>query len=418
MMKESNNTSSNSFISKKSNKDLMKELEEIFFFEKRICKSSNGFLYKVRPKRLSVVDNDDIGLSEASQAYCIKICNEILLSNTECQSLLKEVYLLEKLSHQNILKLISIYKLENNNRDIAVVYEYIDYNLAAIILNMPQLFKSQNNLFITDETLYIIYSIISAVDYIHSKNIIHRDLKPKNILINKDYQIKLCDFKLCTELIPTSDNPNFSVFICNDEEKKLTDYHSLRYYKSPEILLNGYNIGKPTDIWSLGCIIYEIIHAMVLFQGESTLEQLTLFMNFLHTYNENDVQELNSSLAEGFLKNIKVNTKKSHIKSYLFPSSEIENDNLLNFEEKSLKDLITKMLVMNPKLRITANEALNYSIFDKFKQEKTNLLVSSKENECLCKEPLLEISYELKKEIILYKEEAYNKNYKEKYNIK
>ena len=116
---------------------------------------------------------------------------------------------------------------------------------------------------------YIIYQIAKGLKYLHSGKIIHRDLKPSNILVNSNCSIKICDFGLVRSLATNKDNGAV-----------LTEGVATRWYRAPEVLLGSKSYSKPADIWSFGCIIYEILAQKPLFNGSSTLDQVEKVCNF------------------------------------------------------------------------------------------------------------------------------------------
>ena len=104
----------------------------------------------------------------------------------------------------------------------------------------------KNNELIEENIIYnIIKQICIGIKEMHKMKIIHRDLKPENIFMNKNMEIKIGDFGISKQL---------------NREYTLTKYKlGTEYYIAPEILLDGkYN--EKSDIWSLGCIIYELFH--------------------------------------------------------------------------------------------------------------------------------------------------------------
>ncbi|MBA0745245.1 hypothetical protein Gogos_007825 [Gossypium gossypioides] len=108
---------------------------------------------------------------------------------------------------------------------------------------------------------YFLYQLLRGLKYMHSANVLHRDLKPSNLLLNANCDLKICDFGLAR----TTSETDF-----------MTEYVVTRWYRAPELLLNCSEYTAAIDIWSVGCILMEIIRREPLFSGKDYVQQLGL----------------------------------------------------------------------------------------------------------------------------------------------
>ena len=136
---------------------------------------------------------------------------------------------------------------------------------------------------------YFTYQILRGLKYIHSANVLHRDLKPSNLLLNSNCDLKICDFGLARVA-----DPNHS------HEGQLTEYVATRWYRAPEIMLNAKGYGKAIDVWSVGCILAEMLNNRPLFPGQHYLEQLNLIFVFLGSPSQEDLAEIKTERARNY----------------------------------------------------------------------------------------------------------------------
>ncbi|CAD8141481.1 unnamed protein product [Paramecium pentaurelia] len=246
---------------------------------------------------------------------------------TDAQRTYREVCLLKKLNHPNIVSLIDTYPAENQN-DLYMVFEYIETDLHVAI---------RAKLLQPPHRRYITYQIFKALKYIHSSGMIHRDLKPANILLNSECQIKLADFGLAR-------------IVSTWEDDILTDYVATRWFRAPEILLGSKCYSTGVDMWAMGCMMCEMIMGKALFSGTSTINQIEKIIDVLGLPTQEDIQSFGGQkqLFEKFSRNYKFNLKS-----------------ILNCNNDEF-DLITNLLAYNPNKRLNAIEALKHPYFREF----------------------------------------------------
>lgn len=206
---------------------------------------------------------------------------EILNNKYESERILREILLLENFINQpNIIKLLNVLK-SKNDIDVYYVFDYMESNLSTVI----------NSKILTDIHIkFITYQLLKAVKYIHSADIIHRDLSTLNIMIDKYCNIKIFDFSLAISLNDKSENEN-----------AINDYIQTRWYRAPEMLLNSVSYDQSVDIWSIGCILAEMILGKILFKGNSTINQLSLIMELTGVPSNEDIgKNLYEPLFLGF----------------------------------------------------------------------------------------------------------------------
>uniref|UniRef100_A0A672GK18 Mitogen-activated protein kinase n=1 Tax=Salarias fasciatus TaxID=181472 RepID=A0A672GK18_SALFA len=175
---------------------------------------------------------------------------------TYCQRTLREIKILLRFHHENIIGINDILRARHidNMRDVYIVQTLMETDLYKLL-------KSQR--LSNDHVCYFLYQILRGLKYIHSANVLHRDLKPSNLLINTTCDLKICDFGLARIADPEHDHTGF-----------LTEYVATRWYRAPEIMLNSKGYSKSIDIWSVGCILAEMLSNKPLFPGKHYLDQL------------------------------------------------------------------------------------------------------------------------------------------------
>ena len=187
----------------------------------------------------------------------------------------------------------------------------------------------------------IIHQILTGLKYMHNQKMLHRDLKPGNLLVSDQGEIKYSDFGLARYY------DKEEVKDPSDEDARLTRNVCTRYYRPPEVLYGSYEYDFSVDIWSAGCILGELAKNEFLFKGENEIDQLGKIFSILGNANEETWPGVQS--LPNF---IEFECDLKHDLAYLFRDQSDE-----------FKDLISKMVVLDPSKRITVDDALNHPYF-------------------------------------------------------
>ncbi|KAH8434986.1 mitogen-activated serine/threonine-protein kinase SLT2 [Aspergillus melleus] len=207
--------------------------------------------------------------------------------------------------------------------------ELMECDLAAIIRSGQPLTDAHFQSFI--------YQILCGLKYIHSANVLHRDLKPGNLLVNADCELKICDFGLARGFsIDPEENAGY-----------MTEYVATRWYRAPEIMLSFQSYTKAIDVWSVGCILAELLGGRPFFKGRDYVDQLNQILHYLGTPNEETLGRIGSPRAQEYVRNLPFMPKIPFQR--LFPSA---NPDAL--------DLLDRMLAFDPTSRISVEEALEH----------------------------------------------------------
>ncbi|KAL0212915.1 hypothetical protein RCL1_006541 [Eukaryota sp. TZLM3-RCL] len=196
----------------------------------------------------------------------------------------------------------------------------------------------QSNQSLTDEHFQcFLYQILRALKYLHSGHCIHRDLKPRNILLNANCDLRLCDFGLARIADPSEESMEF-----------LTHYVATRWYRAPEVLLcspGASSYGKAMDMWSVGCIFGEFFTRRALFPGSDSRNQLQTIIQVLGSPTPDEIDAVATGSLRHQLRNLPHHPKVPL--SRVFPNA-----------TPLALDLLEKMLQFDPANRITVEEAL------------------------------------------------------------
>ena len=300
-------------------------------------KKSSDYLYKVD----RVCGNGSFGI--VFQAKVIQTGEVVAIKKVYQDRRYKnrEYTLTKTLNHPNIIHLTHAFYTTGEKKDeiyLNLVMNYVSDNLNRINRTYIQK-KEQFPIFLIK--LYT-FQIARALNYVHSKHICHRDIKPQNILIDPaDYTLKLCDFGCAKHLVKTESN---IAYICS------------RFYRPPELVLGATKYSTKVDVWSMGCVIAELVLNKPIFPGKSATDQLMEIMKVLGTPTKEQMKSMNG-------KNIKISKLPVINQKSWKDVFKGKND------DEVFMDLVGNLLVYEPQKRLGPYQALCHPYFNELKQK-------------------------------------------------
>jgi len=270
----------------------------------------------------SAVDSEVAGSDGALLKVAIKKIARPFQSAVHAKRTYRELRMLKHMNHENIVGLIDCFTPVGSIDSFTDVY-----------MVMPLMGADLNNIIKTqklsdDHVQFLVYQIVRGMKYVHSAGIIHRDLKPSNIAVNEDCELKILDFGLAR---PT--------------ETEMTGYVATRWYRAPEIMLNWMHYNQTVDIWSVGCIMAEMLTGKTLFPGTDHIDQLTRILQLVGKPDDRLLTKLGSDEARNYIRSLPAMEKKNF--SSVFSGA-----------SPMAIDLLESMLELDADKRITAEQTL------------------------------------------------------------
>ncbi|CAH2079870.1 unnamed protein product [Thlaspi arvense] len=239
----------------------------------------------------------------------------------------REILILRKLNHPNIMKLEGIVTSRTSS-SIYLVFEYMEHDLAGLSSNPDIRFtESQIKCYMKQ--------LLWGLEHCHMRGVIHRDIKASNILVNNKGVLKLGDFGLAN-------------VVTHKNRHNLTSRVVTLWYRAPELLMGSTSYGVSIDLWSVGCVFAEVLMGKPILKGRTEIEQL------------HKIYKLCGSPQDSFWKR----TKLPHATSFR-PQHTYEATLRERCQELSTTGvfLLETLLSMEPDKRGTASSALNSEYF-------------------------------------------------------
>ncbi|KAK1445022.1 glycogen synthase kinase-3 alpha [Babesia gibsoni] len=297
--------------------DVQDNIEEMYHVERMIGNGSFGVVHEAIHK-------------ESGRRVAIKK----VLQDPRYKN--RELSIMKELSHPNVVYLYDYYytdtiRDQETHRYLNLVMEYVPGTVHRV---MRSYFKKYNQMPITLIKIYA-FQICRALGYLHATGVCHRDLKPHNLLVDLESNVlKLCDFGSAKKLLPGE----WSVaYICS------------RFYRAPELMLGANEYTPAIDIWSIGCVIGELLMGKPMFAGDTSIDQLVKIIQVLGSPTLEQMHAMNPNYNNVSFPNIRpADLKKT------FPS---------NTPVEAI-EFITLFLRYDPKERVKPLEALAHEFFD------------------------------------------------------
>mmetsp|Transcript_63192 Transcript_63192/g.175240 ORF Transcript_63192/g.175240 Transcript_63192/m.175240 type:complete len:402 (-) Transcript_63192:156-1361(-) len=265
---------------------------------------------------------------ELDESVAVKKIEGVFEHITITKRTLRELRILRQLHHENLMQVKNIFMTgtKGDFEEIYVVSELMETDLASTLRSSQVLSD--------DHCQFFLYQILRGMKYVHSAMVIHRDLKPRNLLVNSNCDLKICDFGLARVRFSEKE------WVC-----PMTEYVCTRWYRAPEVLCSWTDYSGAIDIWSIGCILAEMQMRTALFPGHNTQHQLDLIIGLLGSPDSQELMKIPNEKCRKFIKSLPKTPGKAFSEVFASMSPEA-------------LDLLSQMLRWDPKSRITVQEAI------------------------------------------------------------
>ncbi|KAL5214243.1 hypothetical protein ABZP36_003395 [Zizania latifolia] len=247
---------------------------------------------------------------------------------------LREINILLSFHHPSIVDVKEVV-VGSSLDSIFMVMEYMEHDLKGVMETMKQPYSQS-------EVKCLMLQLLEGVKYLHDNWVLHRDLKTSNLLLNNRGELKICDFGLSRQY--------------GSPLKPYTQLVVTLWYRAPELLLGTKEYSTAIDMWSVGCIMAEILAKEPLFNGKTEFEQLDKIFRTLGTPNEK-IWPVYAKLP-----GVRVNFVKQPYNRLRdkFPAASFSGRPSLS---EAGFDLLNNLLTYDPEKRLSADAALQHEWF-------------------------------------------------------
>lgn len=247
-------------------------------------------------------------------------------------SAMREATYLSQCSHPNIILLLDLIVIAFNSYLILEAYDCSLYQFVRHFYNLPPWLCK-----------HYMKQLLAGTAYLHERGILHNDLKPQNLLLNQKGQLVIADFGLTLSLHGDTGCYNDS-------------FIQTRWYRAPEILLNVPRFNSATDMWSVGCIMIEMMMGSPAFPGDSSLDQLNRYFAWFGTIKPHELVQIGVNVNDEKRKDWS-NCTKRRLRTLIKLQCQDYADDL------HCINLLSRFLIYIPQFRISAKQALLHAWF-------------------------------------------------------
>ncbi|XP_022039325.1 probable serine/threonine-protein kinase At1g54610 isoform X2 [Helianthus annuus] len=225
-----------------------------------LCDVAGDVIKDWTPRRANTFEKiDKIGQGTYSNVYKardlitgkIVALKKVRFDNLEPESvkfMAREILILKKLNHPNIIKLQGLVTSRMSS-SLYLVFEYMEHDLSGLQ-------AVQGVKFTEPQVKCYIKQLLSGLEHCHENGVLHRDIKGSNLLIDNDGILKIADFGLASFYNPQHKQP-------------MTSRVVTLWYRPPELLLGATYYGVGVDLWSAGCILAELLAGKPILPGRT-----------------------------------------------------------------------------------------------------------------------------------------------------
>ncbi|KAG7283862.1 hypothetical protein CRUP_034049 [Coryphaenoides rupestris] len=254
---------------------------------------------------------------KTSRKIAVKKLSRPFQSIIHAKRTYRELRLLKHMNHENVICLLDVFTPATSLKEFNEVY-FVTHLMGADLNNIVKCQKLTD-----DHVQFLIYQILRGL----------KDLKPSNLAVNEDCELKILDFGLARQ---------------TDDE--MTGYVATRWYRAPEIMLNWMHYNMTVDIWSVGCIMAELLTGRTLFPDINQLQQI---MRLTGTPPASLISRMPSHEARNYINSLPHMPKRNFADVFIGANPQAV-------------DLLENMLVLDTDKRLTAAEALVHPYFAQY----------------------------------------------------